>query len=334
MSSTYSSPATTGAVTPHVVDLSSRDVDHARSVLNQFYYPIAVGVPEGPDHFMMNMELIQLGPVTVGILEFGGSVTLAASDLDAYHVTMPTHGRVSARHAGREVLVDPSTAAVFGPSGPIHTLHHPAAAELDVKIQRSALDAELSALLGRPVRGPIDVAPTMDRANGPGLSWYRLVRLVQRELRQPENLLQQPLIAARMRQTLVTGFLLSVSHPYREELAAPARPGPPRAIRLALDAIRNEPERPFTVADLAAVAGMSVRSLQEGFRRHVGCTPMNYLQQVRLERAHEELGASDPARVTVAAVAHRWGFAHLGRFASSYRQRFGVSPSARLRGSL
>ena len=98
-----------------------------------------------------------------------------------------------------------------------------------------------------------------------------------------------------------------------------------------VDAIHDEPERPFTVGDLAAIAGMSVRSLQEGFRRHVGCAPMTYLQQQRLLRAHDSLRRSDPLRVTVAAVAHRWGFAHLGRFASAYRSRFGVPPSETLR---
>jgi transcriptional regulator GlxA family with amidase domain len=98
-----------------------------------------------------------------------------------------------------------------------------------------------------------------------------------------------------------------------------------------VDAIQGEPERAFSVIDLAAIAGMSVRSLQEGFRRHVGCAPMTYLQQVRLGRAHDTLRSSDPAHVTVASVAHRWGFAHLGRFASAYRTRFGHSPSETLR---
>jgi AraC-like DNA-binding protein len=60
---------------------------------------------------------------------------------------------------------------------------------------------------------------------------------------------------------------------------------------------------------------------------------MAYVQQIRLVRAHEALRHADPHRVTVASVAHRWGFAHLGRFASTYRTRFGVSPSATLRDS-
>ena len=115
-----------------------------------------------------------------------------------------------------------------------------------------------------------------------------------------------------MRHSVLSGLLLSLPHRYHDELTAPAQPGAPQAIRRALDAIRDEPERPFSVADLAAIAGMSVRSLQEGFRRHVGCAPMSYLQQVRLGRVHESLRRADPTRVTVASVAHRWGFAHLG----------------------
>ncbi len=132
---------------------------------------------------------------------------------------------------------------------------------------------------------------------------------------------------------MLSGLLLSVPHRYHEELVAPATAGPPRAIRRVLDAINEEPDRAFTVADLAGIARTSVRSLQEGFRRHLGCTPMAYLQQTRLTRAHETLRGADPAGLTVAAVANRWGFAHLGRFASAYRARFGVSPSETLRRS-
>jgi transcriptional regulator GlxA family with amidase domain len=58
---------------------------------------------------------------------------------------------------------------------------------------------------------------------------------------------------------------------------------------------------------------------------------MTYLQQVRLGRAHDALSHADPSLNTVASVAHRWGFAHLGRFATAYRTRFGQSPSETLR---
>jgi transcriptional regulator GlxA family with amidase domain len=58
---------------------------------------------------------------------------------------------------------------------------------------------------------------------------------------------------------------------------------------------------------------------------------MVYLRQVRLDRTRDALLAADPTRVTVAAIANWWGFAHLGRFASVYRARFGERPSDTLR---
>ena len=316
---------------PEIVHFSSVDIDQARSVLNRFYYPVAVDTPEGADGFGLGVEVIQLGPLTVGQISFAGPVSLAVAELDAYHVSMPTTGRMQARHAGHEVVAGPSTGIVFGPGNPVYTMHDANSANLAVKIERDALEQELAALLGRPVAGPIDLPPAIDLSGGPGHSWSRLVRLLRDELEHQESLIYQPLIAEQLRGSVLSGLLLSVPHRYHAELTGPATAGPPRAIRRAVDAVHDEPERPFSVADLAATAGMSVRSLQEGFRRHLGCTPMAYVQQVRLLRAHESLRLADPLRTTVAATAHRWGFAHLGRFASAYRERFGEPPSETLR---
>uniref|UniRef100_UPI0034DAE5F1 helix-turn-helix transcriptional regulator n=1 Tax=Paractinoplanes polyasparticus TaxID=2856853 RepID=UPI0034DAE5F1 len=79
------------------------------------------------------------------------------------------------------------------------------------------------------------------------------------------------------------------------------------------------------------MTGVSERALQAGFQRYVGISPTTYLRQVRLDRVHEELRQADPDRTTVADVAQRWGFRHLGRFAGCYRARYGVSPSQTLK---
>jgi transcriptional regulator GlxA family with amidase domain len=59
---------------------------------------------------------------------------------------------------------------------------------------------------------------------------------------------------------------------------------------------------------------------------------MSYLRQHRLDLVHDELRRVDPATgAKVTDVALRYGFAHTGRFAASYRERFGESPSTTLR---
>lgn len=310
---------------------TSTSIEDARGVLGRFYYPIDVGAPDGVDGFRLETRMIRLGPLTVGQLRFGGAVTLVAPEVDAYHVTLPVAGRMLAHQGRHQVIADASTAAVFCPGSSVYTLHSPGTVELDIKIDRAALEGELCTLLHRDVSGPINFPPVIATAGGAGLSWSRLVGLLPAEYDNPGGLLGQPLIAASLRQSVLSGLLLSAPHRYLDELTSPVPTGHPRAVRRAIDAIRDEPDRAFTVADLAMVARTSVRSLQEGFRRHVGLAPMAYLQQVRLERAHDDLRRHDADGATVAAVAHRWGFAHLGRFARAYRDRYGVAPSVTLR---
>ncbi|QKS21311.1 AraC family transcriptional regulator [Curtobacterium sp. Csp1] len=67
--------------------------------------------------------------------------------------------------------------------------------------------------------------------------------------------------------------------------------------------------------------------LDHGRRRaRVGTAPNAMLRGVRMDRVREELLRGAPGQLTVAEVAVRWGFAHLGRFSAAYHQRFGEYP--------
>lgn len=103
----------------------------------------------------------------------------------------------------------------------------------------------------------------------------------------------------------------------------------PRHVRKAQEYLQAHAHEPVQAEQLAAIAGVSMRSLYAGFKDFVGASPMQYLRELRPERARAELLGSDAANV--AAVALRWGFAHLGRFSSEYRQRFGETPSQTLK---
>jgi AraC-like DNA-binding protein len=127
-------------------------------------------------------------------------------------------------------------------------------------------------------------------------------------------------------ESLIHGLLLAADHPDREALAAPVKPARPSAVRDAMDIIEAGPQLPLTTARLATQCHVSVRTLQEGFQRHLGMSPMAYVREVRLRRAHRDLRSTDPAHNTVAAIAHRWGFTHLSRFAAAHKKMFGTTP--------
>jgi transcriptional regulator GlxA family with amidase domain len=102
-------------------------------------------------------------------------------------------------------------------------------------------------------------------------------------------------------------------------------------LRRAIAFIDEHAARDISIADVAAAANVTIRAVQIAFRRHYGTTPAGYLRRVRLERARQDLLAADPARESVTAVAHRWGFASPGQFAAAYQQAYGVTPSQTLR---
>jgi AraC-like DNA-binding protein len=104
----------------------------------------------------------------------------------------------------------------------------------------------------------------------------------------------------------------------------------PRGVRRALDAMRANVGRDWTVVDLATAAGVSSRTLQRQFKMFLGKTPHAALRDIRFDCARRELLQSLPEE-KVMDLALRCGFAHCGRFSIEYRRRYGETPSQTLK---
>jgi AraC-like DNA-binding protein len=165
-----------------------------------------------------------------------------------------------------------------------------------------------------------------------GRHWSQTIRYVESLVSNNPMLAATPL-ARRELGWLVNSAVLACfpnstldaeSYSYSEDT-----PGP---LRRALAFINEHAADPITLNEIAGAARLSPRGLQTAFRRHLDTTPLAYLRSIRMERAHRDLQSADPGDdISVAALAARWGFTHLGRFAIDYRRRFGCYPSQTLR---
>jgi AraC-like DNA-binding protein len=124
-------------------------------------------------------------------------------------------------------------------------------------------------------------------------------------------------------RTLVEGaFLAAWPNTKKERLAL----APDHAVRRAEALLRERSCEEITINSIAREAGISLRQMQDLFRRTHGLSPHAYLTRLRLEQAHLHLMGKTPApSVTEAALTA--GFGHLGRFPQTYRNRFGRLPS-------
>ena len=105
----------------------------------------------------------------------------------------------------------------------------------------------------------------------------------------------------------------------------------PAAVRRAMAFIEENAGSPIGVTEIARAARLSPRGLQSAFQSHVGISPAAALRRVRLDAVHEALLRGDPTTTSVAEIARRWGFHHLGRFAGTYHDEYGEHPNQTLR---
>ena len=87
------------------------------------------------------------------------------------------------------------------------------------------------------------------------------------------------------------------------------------------------------VADIGEIITVSQRTLLRAVRVIHGTTPSRFAQSLRLAEARKELLSALAGTETITAVAMRFGFHELGRFAADYRAAFGESPSETMRRS-
>lgn len=78
------------------------------------------------------------------------------------------------------------------------------------------------------------------------------------------------------------------------------------------------------VDDIAARAGLGIRTLQRLFSRYIGVSPKWVLQRKRLHEAAERLAAPEPPEL--AALAAELGYADQAHFVRDFRKVVGVAP--------
>ena len=289
-----------------------------------------------PESFSLKQRIGNLGPVTVGEIAFGTDVRLECGELHhSYHVNIPMTGHIESEHRGIRVTADSEHATVYQPE--MYTVLPYWSAQtrlLCVKFDRSVVDDALRDALGNTATAQINFGHTMPIHSGGGRAWAQMVRMLYDQVCRPDSILREPMIGLPFIDSLVRGLLVVADHPYRSAVVKPVRPLRSRLVETAVEIIEADAHLPLTVSEIAVRGRGSVRALQQAFLRELETTPMAYLREVRLRRAHRALVEADPSVTTVASIASNWGFTNLGRFAETHAARYGESPVVTLRRTL
>lgn len=94
-------------------------------------------------------------------------------------------------------------------------------------------------------------------------------------------------------------------------------------ISRAVSALHREPTRAWSVAELAAIAGMSRSNFANRFIKRVGEPPLRYLLNWRLTLAFDLLQGSN---LPIKEIAHATGYESEAAFSRAFRTKFDVPP--------
>jgi len=248
-------------------------------------------------------------------------------DEDRLGFAIATRGKARLLLRQEEFTNNRDTGIVFS-SGPTRTLHFTDDCECRAIILNRYKIKEICAkLLGHDFRGHVEFAHQLPFNTAAGQNWLRLFDYARLELSNSQSYVRHvPSAHRQLEQMVITGFLFAHRHSYSEALLRPQSPAAPFYVKRAEAFIEAHFAEPLSLADIAAHAGVSARSLQNGFQSFRNVAPMAFLRQVRLQHVQRALLAADPAQASVTEIALACGFGHIGEFASLYRRTFGVTP--------
>jgi AraC-like DNA-binding protein len=323
----------TRAVPVQRIEMSTPDMDVIAELINQRYVEHRARFRcADPGRVDAGARAVTAGLLEAAVLRYRGfdyhAEVSPPDDLLALVTLTGTGTLATAREqlnfARGDALLDPTdlpyTAAMHDCAFALVQLPRPVAGELAEEhtgLPAADLRFESIAPVAAPARVP----------------WSQTVLYICRQLVSSGITEISPLLAQEMTRLAAAALLAAFPN---TTMTASYIPGPgqvaPAAVRRAAAYIDAHAAQPVTVADVAAAAGLSVRALQYAFRRRYDTTPMGYLRRVRLERAHRQLQAADPAAgATVGQIARRWGWASQAGFAAAYRTQYGMPPGHTLR---
>lgn len=309
----------------------SCDVDETREKVSRVYCDHALTVLDGTSLNAFQYQA-SLGALSLSTIQYGARVRIDPGELDSFFlIQMPLSGSARLSSGNKIIESVPGLASIADPTRTLSMEWSADCLKLNLKIDRDAVNKYCSNLImdGLPSGGVI-FDPLFDLTTTHGRHWAGLMGLLESFLSQTAAGERSPVVAKSYEDLVLSYLLVHQPHNISDRLNRPAAQILPRHVKRAEEYMRAHAGEDLTMADITREVGVSLRCLQEGFRRFRGITPREALQQIRLDGVREDLLA-DAGASSVTQLALKWGFSHFGRFSQSYRNRFCELPSETLR---
>ena len=311
--------------------LQSKDLDETRELVSGIFCDHRLVLLDRQHQLNYQHRHVRTPAMSFSVMSYGAEVFIAPQALDSFFlIQLPLQGEDRIASGKEALLSRPGSGTIHCPNQSFSMNWSAECSKLAVRIERDALERHAATLLGRLPRHSLHFETELNTRSGGGRAWEMTVRQLLRSLQQSPELVAHPLMRVQFEQLVMSGLLVWQTNSFSCDLGRPEQEVLPKHLRMVEEYMRAHLDAPITNEQLAELTGVSLRTLYNSFRKFRGVSPMRYLKDLRMEKVREELLDTGRPR-SVTAVATRWGFFELGRFAAEYRKRYGESPSDTLR---
>lgn len=245
-------------------------------------------------------------------------------ETDGFLVTLPHVGEFTWKTYVGSFKASPGAIAVADQREVSRSVYAAGISYTTVYIDSSDMFKYLTMLLGFSPKSRL----YFDRPSGKSWELRFLTNLLRTIFDYAENS-NAPIrnVASSLKESLVGFLIFNINNNYSRHLigvgdvAVPT----PHSIKIAADFMASNKDPQLTVGEVASFAGISVRSLQTGFRRYKNMSPIEFLRVERLNQGRmlllEPGSAASPQQ-----AAYQVGFLNYYVFCKYYIQAFGEHP--------
>jgi AraC-like DNA-binding protein len=310
---------------------SSDSFEFVRDAMTSAYCDHRIAARDRSPRLAARHHQAELLSASVNYLTYGAPIVVTPPELpDFYLIDFPLSGRAKYRVGNREFECAAGQGCIVSPGFGLRTEWSADCELMTIKFARRPFEQFLADLLGCGLTEQLRFEPELDCSSGAGASLRALVGFLTFELDHSDALRRVPRWCSQMERTIAIGLLSTQRHNYSERVCERGQQVRPRHVRRAEAFIRANLSNDIDVEMIAAAAGVPARTLFAAYRRAIGMAPIAHFRELRLQAAHADLQRAT-AGESVAVIACRWGFYHLGHFSRDYRERFGQLPSQTLK---
>jgi AraC-like DNA-binding protein len=305
--------------------VSTRSVDQAVTVLARSHDAVQIVAVNRRLAFEWMSNRFALGDLEISASRLSTTVSGRAGDTRMYSMKVALSGGGRYTQNGHSAVMVPGKIALITSPSSASSLELAGGYEaLQVTFPPAMVRTAMCSLTGDPDPPLPQFDLEADVEGERNASVLRLFRYLFDEAEQPTSAFTVPRLAQQVGEAFVLALVAHLRHDLSKRLEHPVRAAEPAHLRKVEAYIDAHVGGALSLGDLAAVAGVSGRAIQAGFRNLRGCSPMELVRARRLEEARRRLLAQPWSTITT--VAYDCGFTNVGRFAASYRARFGENP--------